>query len=412
MQLKFWRLFVLSIVLIAPSAKALEGLSNLETEMYRKNLDYQAQLSLLESKKTLLKSASSGFYPTLNAVGGWGQNKTDDQLTEQKGSVGYLEGRLNLYRGSKDQALSSQKQIDVELIEVDVELKKREMRLQLTEVVSEMIYLHKLQEILQEELKATQSQRQMAAKKVSAGLTSSVDNLELDLRGHEIEIEIKQIDQMHSENHQKLMKLFGEEVKDFDLDKITFSPLSVFLNLEKEIKIDKNLGFKKAVLVKERFESEKAEIKSEFLPSLDLSFANGRLTPSEESPTKFNESKYAVTLTIPLFSGRDTYYKNRAAVGQIAAADQLKNQSRINADADFKILQTKISESLALNEINEKKLVAAQKYFEMTLDEYRRGIKNSPDLVGATDRIFSAKKRSVEIVKKLEILKIQLENLL
>ena len=53
----------------------------------------------------------------------------------------------------------------------------------------------------------------------------------------------------------------------------------------------------------------------------------------------------------------------------------------------------------------------AQKYFELTLAEYRRGTKNSPDLVGATDRLFSTKKKTFELIKDLEILKTKLETL-
>ena len=61
--------------------------------------------------------------------------------------------------------------------------------------------------------------------------------------------------------------------------------------------------------------------------------------------------------------------------------------------------------------INDKKLVNSQKYFDLTLGEYKRGIKNSPDLVGATDRLFLAKKKKYELLKELEALKVKIENI-
>ena len=38
-------------------------------------------------------------------------------------------------------------------------------------------------------------------------------------------------------------------------------------------------------------------------------------------------------------------------------------------------------------------------------------VKNSPDLVNATERLFAEKKRKFEILKELEILKFRIENL-
>jgi hypothetical protein len=45
------------------------------------------------------------------------------------------------------------------------------------------------------------------------------------------------------------------------------------------------------------------------------------------------------------------------------------------------------------------------------VNEYKRGVKNSPDLVGATERWFSSQKRKYELLKELELAKIKLENL-
>lgn len=60
------------------------------------------------------------------------------------------------------------------------------------------------------------------------------------------------------------------------------------------------------------------------------------------------------------------------------------------------------------NLINEKRLVSAKKYYELTLSEYRRGIKNSPDLVDATERWFESKKKKYEIKKDLEVIRSKL----
>lgn len=404
-------LFVFSILCITSSALALVGIDELSQNLYQKNQEILSLEKIIESKEALVQSSRSAYYPTLNAVGGWGQNKTDDLAATQKGYFGYAEGKLNLFRGFKDQSVSSQKEVDLKISKLGLESKKRELRLELTQIASNMILLHKYQSILEEEYKTTQTQKQMAAKKVAAGLTGTVDNLEFDLRENEIQIEQKQIQQQHLEAHQKFIKLFGEEISDSLLEKIDFSQFENLNLYSGQIIIENSLEFQKAKLSEDLSEFEKNEIKADYLPTLDFTYSFGRLTPSEVSPSQFNESKYAIQLTIPLFSGFETYNKSKSAFLNVSAAEKIKFQRRNDIESEFNILKTKVSELSSLYSINEKKILSSQKYFDLTLAEYKRGVKNSPDLVGATERLFSAKKKKYEYLRDLEMLKVKIENL-
>lgn len=403
--------FISLIIFSALASHALEGLDGFSESLFQRNPEIKFLEMNVESKEALSRSSISGYYPTLNAIGGWGQYKTDDLPSAQKGYLGYLEGRWNLFRGFKDQSILGQTKIDFQLSSLELEIKKRALRLQLTEIASRTILLHKLQSILEEEFKITQIQKQMAAKKVGAGLTGSVDKLEFELRESELQIIQKQIDQQHHEAHQDFFKLFGEGVSDAMLEKLEFSKLENLVQTPDQLKIENALEYKKIELIHSRSELEKKEIKSEFLPALDFTYSFGRLTPMADSSLKFNESKYAIQLTIPLFSGFETHYKTKSASLASQSLEKLKRQRRNDIAAEFNILKTKTIEMNSLYQINEKKLLNSQKYFDLTLSEYKRGIKNSPDLVSATERLFSSKKKKYEILNDLEILKVKIENL-
>lgn len=407
MKLSLLLFFMLFNSLIA---NALEGIESLEIKLFELNQEIASHKKIVESQEALHRSSNSGFYPTLNAVGGWEQNKTDEISETQKGYVGYIEGKFNLFRGFKDHSAMGLREIALQIAKLDLEEKRREIRLRLTELSSDMIGLHKLQALLDEEFRVTQTQKQMAAKKVSAGLTGSVDNLEFELRENEIQIEQRQISQLHQETHQKFIALLGQDVPDVDLEKMDFSSADSLLKGITQVKIENTIAYQKSVLSKARSELEKKEVRSDFLPSLDFSYSAGRLTPMDSGSMKFNESKYTVLLTIPLFSGFDTYYKNRAANLNIESAEKMKSQKLRDTESEFNITKMRLSELGALFLINEKKLVNSQKYFDLTLAEYRRGVKNSPDLVNATERWFSSKKKRIELLKELEILKVQLES--
>lgn len=409
MTCNFVSKFLLIFLSVGTRVQALEGLADLEAKLFSQNQEYQSLQLQNEASQSLLGSTRSGYYPTLNAVGGYGQNKTDDLSVAEKGYLGYIEGRVNLFRGFKDQAAKNLRTNQINLVKNELETRKRDLRLQLVSVASDMILLHKFETILAEEYKTTQLQKQMAAKKVSAGLTSQVDKIEFELRESELLIEQKQFSQQHEEAHQKFNALLGSEVAESEFAKLDFSPSEKSALVVQNITVENTLEYKKAQLIQLQAEFEKSEIKSEFLPSVDFTFSAGRLTPSEMTPLQFNESKYALLLTVPLFSGFDTYYKTRAATQTLQAAERLKNQSRSDTYATIATAKAKMSELISLSQINEKRLLSSQKYFDLTLSEYKRGVKNSPDLVGATERLFSSRKKRYEILKDLELLKVRLE---
>lgn len=403
--------FFIFMLLYGASANALIGVQNLENKLFEQNSELSSLQKQVEAKEALYSSSKSSFLPTINAVGGWQSNKTDSNAQTEKGTVGYIEAKYNLFNGFKDYSLVNQKNVDLNVSKIEFLHKQREVKIELTTLISEMLYLHKLQDVLADEYKTIQSQRKMAQKKVSAGLTGPVDNLEFDLRENEIQIETSQINQLHEETHQKLVKLFGRDLSDSEFNDVKFQSYTELTTLNKVFDHKQNLTYKQIEQTLEKARIEKTQERSEFLPKLDLTASVGRLTPSENTPVQYNENKYGVTLTIPLFSGLDTYYKVKSSNLNISANEKLLNQKRLDVESEFSVLKNKIVELAKLFKINEQKLENSQKYFELTLGEYRRGIKNSPDLVGATERLFSSKKKQVEILKELEILKIQIETL-
>lgn len=347
-------LVLIAILIVTPRVFALSNADDLVKNMFQKNQQILALEESIVAQKSLADSAVSGYYPTLNAIGGWQQNKTDDLAATEKGVVGYLEGSWNLFRGFKDSSVSHQKDIQFKTAQLELQFEKNKLEQQFIEAASDMILLHQFQTILDEEYKLTQIQKQMAAKKSAAGLTGSVDNLEFELRENEIQIEQKQIHQKHAEAHQAFLKLFGEDISDAAIDKVNFSPIEKLTQNLPSFKIENSIEYQRAQLALESRQYERQEIKSEYLPSLDLKYSFGQLSPNENRTSDYNESKYALQLTVPLFSGFDTYYKSKSSLQAEAAAEKVKNQSRYNVESEYNTLKTKISEFDFISDESEK----------------------------------------------------------
>jgi outer membrane protein len=382
----------------------------LEKRLYESNKELQALKDTKESEEALAKGAYSGYYPTLNVIGGLQRNKTDDR--DERGPVGYLQGNFNLFRGFADETLVSKYSVRTKLRELDYEIARRRLKLSLIESLSEMTYLHKLKAILEDELSVTLTEKKMAARKVSAGLTGKVDDIEFELREDEIRIKQKQIDQQHAEAHHKLFEIFGEDITDSETKNINFHPLEVFAKFLTQAKMEKNPSVERSKLLGEVARLESRSVRAEFMPSVDLVYALGRLTPTNNTNLQFSESQVALLLTMPLFSGFSSHYKAKSASLAQSAAEKDKDQTELRVQAEFKNVSRKMGELLELAQINERKLINSKKYFELTMAEYRRGVKNSPDLVTATERWFETQKSQYEIMRDLEVYRVTLENLL
>ena len=403
-------IIVANLLLVGHASFAQDPFDSLFEKALQKNAELGSFRDEKEAAEAHRSRSHSTFYPSLDAVAGWEDRQ--EYVEPAKGYVGFLRGRLNLFNGFKDQAFVQKASSEVQTREAGLEIKKRELKLALREAVSEMLYLHGLQEILNEELEVSRTQKKMASKKVAAGLTSSVDNIEFDLRTDELEIQKRRIDQAHVEVHQKLFKIFGEDISDQDLAKIEFRNINDFKNILQSSKNNLHPIRAKAQAEYDISEAEKAIIRSDFLPKLEFEYAFGRLTPSEAADRKFDESRIGMFVTIPLFSGFDTHYRLKAATLVLAARKKEKEMVHLNMNAEFEILKEKMKEAVYLLEMNVRKRSSAKKYFDMTLGEYRRGIKNSPDLVGATERFFDSEKQKFELQKDLEVIATKIENLM
>jgi outer membrane protein len=398
----------ISILMAANTAFAIQGIQALEDRLLNNHLDILALDNEVRAQESLIRASRSGYYPTLNLVGGLAQDK-ELSVGNYQGLVGFVDGRWNLFRGFRDRAFVGQATANYELKKLEFDVKKRTLQIQLTQFLGDLIYVHQLMRILDDESKITQTQRQMASKKVSAGLTGSVDNVEFDLRDSEIEIQRRQLLQQHLEDHQKLASLFGSDISDTELEGLAFENLS-----GKSVQLpvwekDKTLAYQEVQLGLKRAQAERVLSRGDFLPSLDLDYRFGHLTPGEFGTVGFNESRFGLLLTIPLFSGFDTASRTRAQTLNISAREKTLEQTARNVEAQLKTLSTKWSELVDLSVINEKRLMSAQKYYELTLSEYKRGVKNSPDVVSATDRWFASQKRKFELMRDLEDLRVQVQ---
>lgn len=108
---------------------------------------------------------------------------------------------------------------------------------------------------------------------------------------------------------------------------------------------------------------------------------------------------------VPLFSGFEDYNSVKSINAKVASSQIAIDQKSISLSAE---LDSSLAEIKALNarlDLEEKNLERSEKYYKLTLDEYRRGVKNSPDMVGASERLLEARIRNLEYRRDLMLAK-------
>lgn len=376
-------IITLSSLLLIQKAKAVEE-NNLE--LYR----LQSQLERISFEQ---KISRSSFLPELSLSGGLGSEKLIDNAPEtERGPFVFLEGKLNLYRGGRDQNSIQETRLKIVQTNQELEIKKRALSRESFGLLSEIAWLKKDNALIEEELKISKTQQFMARKKVDAGLTTSVDLLDFDLKNQNLENE-REKNLLKIENHEKdLLALFGNKLTLADIEKLTQEEITA---------TSPELAQAKSAL--ELSQLEKSSARAEYLPSIDLSAKWGQITPQEKFLAPNREHQMALTLTIPLFSGFSTDARIQQAITMTSLNERVLRQTEIDLKNKKSAELRKINLSKKILASLEHSLGQALKYRDLTIGEYKRGIKNSPDVIAASDKKLEIERKIIENQHELNV---------
>lgn len=373
-------MFYLFFLLMPFQASASDYLEN--------NLEMNSLKTNRESLMLDQKISHSLFLPDLSLNGGLGYEKLVDGESFEKntGPFLFLESKINLYRGGADSLKRDKTKLLLSQSDLEEEIKRRELKVLAYKLNSEIDWLKKDNLLIEDELKNNNQQQGMARKKVDAGLSTNVDLLDFELKkenlSNDLASNILKIEELEKEIESKQLKniVFQEGAQEVTLESTDFNNGPGQMLVNEQLKIS---------------ELEKKNAKADSLPTIDLKAAYGQITPQEKFLNKDKEHQFFLNITIPLFQGFSSNSKIQQAsisgAQQERVARQLEIDTRINRDLELKKinLAKKILASL------ERSLSQSIKYRDLTIGEYRRGIKNSPDLISASDKKFEIERKKL-----------------
>lgn len=406
---------ILGISAIARADHPNEGkvaISQLIEEAEQNSLEIKQTEENLNSLKAKLNSQYGRLSPKISVEGGPQSTKFDDEKSNATALYGKAE--WNLYNGGSDKSIIDSSKSEIEIQEKRLQFIKNKLKSEVSKIYFELQFLLESISLKKQALDLNSQQMKIAKAKNRSGFTTSSDVLEFDLRDSTLQSDLVLLNQQLDKKYADLNVLLSRRNHE-PQEAVKGHLIREEISINRDQYLDKMLKNNDQILMSkielQQAETEKRQAKSQFLPKLDLEARYGKLANDEKV---FNDKdNYSVMLkfNLPLFSGFEDYNSVKSISAKVAASQLSIDQKNISLSAE---LDATLAEIKALNsrlDLEEKNLERSEKYYKLTLDEYRRGVKNSPDMVGASERLLEARIRNLEYRRDLMLAKAKIQEL-
>ena len=400
------------IILLLGFTMVAKSENNLTLEDIKKfaianNFGIKASEAEVQEAKAQSTQKQSQLFPKLAVVAG-PEFKTQENKSESN-TVGYLEGRWNIYRGSQDR-------IDLEISELNEKIastKKAKVQFELELDIEALFYQAIFKNIqiknFERSLEINQKHKQLIRQKKASGMASESDAMEFDLRESFLKSEMSSLGQERKEAKLGLLRLMGP-----NLD-TSFEPFGELPHKHLEKSIDQFLA---------QINSTSSSLKVDSLKvagsSLELKKARYTWLPTVDFEMKYGKLDQDLAQTYPAFAGsfllKWEFFLGFESAGRIA--EMVARSSRLNFEFQQKLLTTMTDAEISyekLNSIQERihvedgNEIRAQIYYTSVLSEYRRGVKNGADLKVAEELLLNSRNRTADLRFQFIDHKIRLE---
>lgn len=401
--------FGLGLGCSAQVALASTTLESLQRELMQNNPQLLSAEEKIKAQEANSRSSLGPFAPRIALNAGYGNEDTHEESNQ--GYVGYLSGTWNLFRGGRDLLAYDISKMDLEIARLEQEKSRRFLNRRLKEIYFTLLGHKKTIDLLEDKSRFIQQQGQMAQKKINAGLTSAVDRIELDLTANSITLEKERLQtemQQLTKELESLLKRSFDSLPVASSDSFETTPEAVDL----ERLNDKNPEMREQRYLEEIAIIKASQARRNFLPEINLKANYGRITPEYGNPMKGTESEFFVVLSWDLFTGFSKYHDLKSASFTSSSRRHEKVQKQLEIRSQVQNLVTSRDNLLKLKSLQEQRLGFAKKYYDLTLAEYRRGVKNSGDLEMATTSLFSSRRKLIELDRDISIFNAKISELI
>lgn len=374
-------------------------------EFLEKSPDLLSFRERLNAAEKLKGSLTRSFLPELKLT--YGREKfTTGPYHGLNQPFGGIEAEVNLYNSGRDAIENSIRNKNSEVSGIDYDVVKAKITSESRVALAHLAYLKEVLSIIENAITINNQNISGARKRINAGLATNTDIIDF--------------------NQQKLSLIQEFETIKYE-DGVIRRMLAILLGINPNEKIqivhsnshpehhqlpepvissrDSKL-IKKAELMSDIARLESKSAQRWWAPKLDIYSYALRFTQKErefEDPEDRNDFTVGFKFTLPLFDGGESIQEARARSALARANESQLKQRALEVEKETIDAMKKLELAHTLIHTAEESVKLMTDYRQAVIREYAKGIKNSPDVLQATQRWIEAKIKLAEVKKNFQI---------
>jgi len=384
---------------------------DLKTMITEKNERVLAAKKEMEGASTRTGHLGRTFLPTIQGSVGFESYRTNGAAAGRSGPVGDVGANFNLFQGGRDSLEENARQAELRLAEAE---HQKTLGIELSKARKEywqLLYLRESAQVFIEAIEMNNINLASAQKRASAGIATGIDRLEFEMNRNQLEQESARL-QILLENTQRTLALalgLPAETEIQATEKIPFQQDDRIMNVTLDSTHHPSV---KSSMSLHEMESARADaLKQWWLPSLDL-YGTYSLYPYRDREFEALSDRYegvvGLKLTFKIFDGLVSSSEGSAA--RLRSEAQFARATLVGRESlsHFESLKKELKLLSNLVRGAEDNVQLSSKYLTGTLSEYKRGVKNSADVLMASQRFVELRKRFSELRRDYQSIRAEL----
>jgi outer membrane protein len=395
---------------VASGAEVSLQAEDLPRILAERNQNVRGASLLLESSRTRTGHLVRSFLPSLEVQGGGETFQTNryPTLTQPYGAV---EARINLFRGGRDLLEDRARDAQVSAAEAQARRTGASELIEARRAYWTLVFQREEIATLKEALAENARNLASAQRRISRGLTTDTDRLDFEINRSELQEQIASLTHETELTETRLAALLGmtEGTTFLTSNRIPHEHDEKLVSAPLEAAPQYDVGSLRAQA--EAARSEAAQAGRWWLPTVDAYGGYYLYTTRDRDfldSSLRNDTAVGVRLSLTLFDGLQARNAAASAGLRTEALEQQTAQQERTVRARWKIAQEEMKHTHELTHESEKRVQQGKAYLAKTLAEYDRGVKNSPDVLGASLRFLSFRRRYAEIRRDYQLAKADL----
>ncbi len=383
---------------------------NIKELIEAKNAKVQVSKSELEAAEKRTGSFGRSFIPNIEFHASQETFKKGQQDSKTQPAYG-AEASVNLFNGGKDHLESSIR---------DLEAGKKSFEAQKTlvdelekarSIYWELTYLQEKKGLLEKTLEVNKQNLAAAQRRIRSGVATDSDRFEFEMKNVDLQRDLKDVQLRLVQQKRVLGLALGFDAKtEISLNEALQHDHDYESKLQLPEKTPEFL-YKDVELAAKQNELLARQSGRSWMPRLDAYAGYNQYNEREEEfpdSADRKESVMGLRLSLNLSQSvdaiRESAAQRKLAAANSRLANHLQQESGLEIQKeleDLRFLHDQIHDA-------EENISRAESYYRMTQSEYARGVKNSPDVLGASEKLYDMRNKRLEIIKNFQTSKAHL----